>query len=256
LENMNEFVKMIAPVTACFSALYVVLRLVAFFTPENRKNLKSNVSEIKAIATSKKKHLFIALIIFAVAIGGLVFSFLSKSAPVNQPMEGVVKFGGPGGEIEWIVIEKNEQEHYATLMSKNCLDAQPYQKTLDKGKNLKWENSSLKNWLNSEFIKKFSESDRADMVDFDDGKLVTLLDDKQAAGLAENHKDWLICAPAENVGTKAKGWWLKVPADGSDKERCAKFVNSFGKIKKKCTTFSINNAEKSLFVRPVIRKKM
>jgi len=247
-----------------------VLRLVAFFTPENRKNLRSNVSEIKAVAAAKKKHLIAAFLFFAVAIAILIFIFWDKFKPVDNNHEtitatiaevggeltldaensNVVEFGGAAGKkIEWIVIEKSK--HYWTLLSASCLEAKPYQTTIEKRKKLTWEESSLKKWLNSEFIKNFSESERNTLVEFSEGGFVSLLDIKQAKKLEKENKDLLLCHTESQEKSEAKDWWLQTP-----KDECVMFVNSSGKIQKSCTDYFDNRADKSMFVRPVIRKKM
>lgn len=71
---MNNLIDKLAPLATVLTLIYAVLRLVVFLSPENRKNLSSNVREIKSAATSNKKHLIIAVVIFAAAVVFLVFS--------------------------------------------------------------------------------------------------------------------------------------------------------------------------------------
>ena len=54
-------------------------------------------------------------------------------------------------EIEWIVLEYDEQENKALLISKYGLDSKPYHK---KYTDITWENCSLREWLNGEFLEK------------------------------------------------------------------------------------------------------
>lgn len=264
---MNNLIDKLAPLATFLTLVYAVLRLVVFLSPENRKNLRSNVREIKSAATSNKKHLIIAIVIFLLAVVFLVFSFFNEpehpattakggsywmvpGSDIDQQEENAaIEFGGSKKKIEWIVIEKNKD--YWTLLSKNCFDARPYQTTIEKGKKLTWEKSTLKAWLNSEFVKNFSESERNMMVEFDEGGFVTLLDIKQAKKLEKENRDLLVCRTESQEKSETKEWWLQTP-----KEECAMFVNSSGKIQKSCTKYFENRADKSLFVRPVIRKKM
>ena len=264
---MKDIINIIA---GLLTILYGIFRLVAFFTPENRKNLRSNVSEIKAVAAAKKKHLIAAFLSFATAIVLIVFFFWDKFEPVDNNHEtitaaiaevggeltleaensNVVEFGGAAGKkIEWIIIEKSK--HYWTLLSANCLEAKPYQTTIKKRKKLTWEESSLKKWLNSEFVNNFSESERNTLVEFSEGGFVSLLDIKQAKKLEKENKDLLLCHTESEEKSEAKDWWLQTP-----KDECVMFVNSSGKIQKSCTDYFDNRADKSMFVRPVIRKKM
>ena len=249
--------------------VYWIVRFVVLLTPENRKNLRSNVREIKSAATSNKKHLIIAIAIFLAAVAFLVFSLfdepertettgkggaslMAPGSDVDQQEENaLVEFGGGKKKIEWYVIEKNKK--YWTLISKNCFDARPYQTTIEKGKKLTWEKSTLKAWLNSEFVKNFSESERNAMVEFSEGGSVSLLDIKQAKKLEKENRDLLVCRTEsqEESEAKTKEWWLQTP-----KEECVMFVKSSGKIQKSCTEYFDNRADKSLFVRPVIREKI
>lgn len=256
-----NFVDKTALIASVFSAFYVVLKVIVFLTPENRKNLCSNVSDIKSIATSNKK-LFVAVCILLLAVLVLIVSFLSKvvfgnidiQAELIEPYS-VVEFGGGNEKIEWIVIEKNERNHYLTLLSKNCLKAKPYhQDGVRSTKTPKWEKSTLRSWLNGEFLNKnFSESDQSTMIN-DHGEFITLLEEKQAKKLKDENKDWLVChhASAEKADEKSKGWWLKTPGKGD----CVMFVDSAGKIWPKCTDFYDNRPDRTLFVRPVIKRKI
>ena len=264
---MNNLIDKLAPLATVLTLIYAVLRLVVFLSPENRKNLSSNVREIKSAATSNKKHLIIAVVIFAAAVVFLVFSIfyepesqatmgkggaflMAPGSDIDQQDENaVVEFGGGKTKIEWIVIERHK--NYWTLMSKNCLEEKPYQTTIKKEKKLTWEKSTLKDWLNSEFVKNFSESEKNTLVEFSEGGFVSLLDIKQAKKLEKENRDLMVCHTESQEKSEAKEWWLQTP-----KEECAMFVNSSGKVQKSCTKYFDNRADKSLFVRPVIRKKM
>ena len=60
--------------------------------------------------------------------------------------------------IEWIVLDYDETNHKALLISKYGLDAVPYNK---KYKEITWEQCTLRAWLNGKFLKKaFSAKER------------------------------------------------------------------------------------------------
>ena len=254
LGNLDILVKII--IAAAFPALLFLVKLIVFLTPENRKNFRSNFRDIKSVAISNKKYLFIVVFIFFAAMA-LLFSLPGKltnnedDAVRSKEVGDIVKFGGSHEKMEWIIIEKNKD--YLTLLSRNCLEAKPYQENFNKEEILTWEGSTLKSWLNREFVKNFSESDKSTMVD-DHGELVSLLDKEQAEKIEDGNKQWLICTSdsKENKEGEAKEWWLKNPG----KNGCAMFVNTFGESQRSCTTYFDNRADRSLFVRPVIRKKM
>ena len=51
--------------------------------------------------------------------------------------------------IEWIVLDYDEKEHKALLLSKYGLDVMPYNQTK---KEMTWEACTLRQWLNGEFL--------------------------------------------------------------------------------------------------------
>lgn len=51
--------------------------------------------------------------------------------------------------IKWIVLDYNEKEHKALLLSKYGLDAKPYN---TEHVDITWEECTLRNWLNGEFV--------------------------------------------------------------------------------------------------------
>ncbi len=67
-----------------------------------------------------------------------------------------VRFGNYHGEIEWLVLDK--KDNLFLLLSKNCLEAKPYNEEFVK---TVWENCSLRKWLNEDFLESaFSEDER------------------------------------------------------------------------------------------------
>ena len=65
--------------------------------------------------------------------------------------------------IEWIVLEVRDGK--ALLLSRYGLDAKPYNKEM---KGITWENSTIRNWLNGEFMDRaFTEGERSGIVSTD-----------------------------------------------------------------------------------------
>ena len=52
-------------------------------------------------------------------------------------------------EIEWLVLDYDETNHKSLLLSRYGLDAKPYNNEYT---NITWENCTIRNWLNNEFI--------------------------------------------------------------------------------------------------------
>ena len=83
---------------------------------------------------------------------------METTSPISFEVGKIVLFGryeqdnntenGPE-EIEWIVLECDEANRKALLISKYGLDAKPYSTA---GGRTTWENSTLRSWLNNEFL--------------------------------------------------------------------------------------------------------
>lgn len=82
--------------------------------------------------------------------------------------------------IEWIVIEKTDT--YATLISAKILSEKAFNDNhVDWWT---WENSTLKNWLNTEFLDEaFSDSEKQELIPDDNGCLVFILTCLEASRL-------------------------------------------------------------------------
>lgn len=62
--------------------------------------------------------------------------------------------------IEWIVLEKNGNK--ALVISRYVLDAVPFVKGFGKAD---WESSTLRKWLNKDFLSSFTDSEKARILD-------------------------------------------------------------------------------------------
>ena len=83
-------------------------------------------------------------------------------------------------EIEWIVLDFDEKEQKALLLSKYGLDVKPYNTTnLD----VTWEKCSLRNWLNGEFLQTaFTSEERAAI-------LITTAGNSSSQGYSQWHTE-------------------------------------------------------------------
>lgn len=65
--------------------------------------------------------------------------------------------------IEWLVLDIDAESQKVLVISKYALDAKPYN---TEQKNITWEDSTLRKWLNSTFLDTaFSESERASILE-------------------------------------------------------------------------------------------
>ncbi len=86
----------------------------------------------------------------------------NKGNRVYNP-NSTVKFDCYHGAIEWLVLDKKDDK--ALLISKYCLDANAYDKN-EENESVTWETSTLRQWLNGEFINEaFTEKEKTLICD-------------------------------------------------------------------------------------------
>lgn len=99
------------------------------------------------------------LSLLAALCTGAAFAADETENASNYEIGDIVTYGGyeqdgfySNGEetIEWIVIARDRDNH-ALLLSRYCLDALPYN---EDGGDVTWEDSSIRAWLNGEFLKR------------------------------------------------------------------------------------------------------
>lgn len=97
------------------------------------------------------------LSLLAALCAGAAFAADEAENASNYEIGDIVTYGGyeqdgfySNGEetIEWIVIARDRDNH-ALLLSRYCLDALPYN---EDGGDVTWEDSSIRAWLNGEFL--------------------------------------------------------------------------------------------------------
>lgn len=111
--------------------------------------------------------------IISIINGMLVYGFgelIEKAISIDTKLENnnenrvynpdsTMKFGNYHGTVEWIVLAKKDGK--ALLISKYCLDAKEYDKN-ENNESVTWENSTLRQWLNSCFINEaFTDEEKA-----------------------------------------------------------------------------------------------
>ncbi len=136
--------------------------------------------------------------------------------------------------IEWIVLDYDEAEHRALLLSRYGLDAKPYH---DKPDNITWEGCTLRSWLNDDFLRTaFTAEEQGALlktkVDNSKGQgglggdggndtedLLFLLSDREVFEEYFSDNDSRTCrltdyAKEQGAKTDPKGagwWWLRSP---------------------------------------------
>lgn len=119
--------------------------------------------------------------------------------------------------IEWIVIDI-DYSSMALLLSKNALDAISWHDSIpgNKSEPLNWNQSSLKKWLNNNFLNKaFNTGERKQIRKNSDGNLVSLLSNNDVKMYFPNPMERL-CKPTAYAaangawqGSHYALWWLR-----------------------------------------------
>lgn len=229
----------------------------------------------------------LALLLLALLLA-LPFAAMGETAEGGDPLlfgdpsvvGSLVLFGryeqdndaGNGAEaIQWIVLA-NDGEN-VTLLSRNGLDAKPYQ---EDGSDSTWETCSLRAWLNEDFLNAaFSEEEQARLVavtvpadanpnrdtdpgnDTEDRVYLMSVDEINNHELSSNLTFCDMSYYARPIAMEHRAmpgrnggfdWWLRTP--GSDPTQAA-IVSNYGITFNDGTSVSLYNA-----VRPVIVVKL
>ncbi len=142
-------------------------------------------------------------------------------------------------QIEWIVLDRKDDK--VLVISKYCLDSAPFNEVK---KQIKWENCSLRKWLNGTFINSaFSTEEQAKISissvknpDYGDGDStaysntidkVFLLSDNEATLYFKSDSERKASATAYSKSKECHGyWWLR----SSNSTEFASYVSYDGKI--------------------------
>lgn len=167
----------------------------------------------------------------------------------NFDIGDTVVFGDYHGEIEWLVLDKKDGN--ALLISKYCLDAEPYNKEYE---SVTWETCTLRKWLNDEFINEtFTEeekvlicdtylqnpdnpecgtdggndtTDKMFLLSIDEANNYFSNDEARAATATGYARKQGIYVSKENGTNGNTWWWLRSPGGGSNRAACVSSVGA------------------------------
>jgi len=169
-------------------------------------------------------------------------------------------------ELEWLVLDK--QDNKMLVISRYILDCQKFHEIDNEADDIVWENSSLRDWLNHDFIDSaFSEEEKNRIIyglipfvknpefgtysggTYDQLFLLSLTDlntyfESDSARICESTK----YAKAQGVSTDSRGascWWLRTP--GSNNARHINVTN-IGSV----DTYGASNRVINFGVRPAM----
>ncbi len=114
--------------------------------------------------------------------------------------------------IEWVVIEKTDT--CATLISKSILSEKEFNK--EYVRRWTWKNSSLRQWLNTEFLDSaFSDEEKQTMLPDEDGFFVFILSCEEASTLMTMEQRAAVMTPFALSGSAYRFsgsvdncWWV------------------------------------------------
>lgn len=158
------------------------------------------------------------------------------------------------GDLKWTVLEKDAEEQTVTMIASlagegKALSAVPFDSEMQEDREIEWETSSLRAWLNGEFLaESFSEKERSHIEPF-----VRPASENEAYGTAwkEETEDYLAPPDMDEMGhyadtlTQEGDCWLRTP--GHDGNTVA-FASGSGRV----VSYGLP-ADQALSVRPVIR---
>lgn len=141
---------------------------------------------------------------------------------------------GRRADVEWIILNIDRENHHIMLLSKYALERKVFH---DINENISWADSTLRFWLNNEFIDEaFSGSEQKALLTHSTGardnwefgtpggvetdNKVYLLDLKNFDDLLTDKQEIAQCMPTEYAikqGAEVKGdycnWWLRSPGE-------------------------------------------
>ncbi len=149
-------------------------------------------------------------------------------------------YDGKKDTLEWIVIDYDEEEGKALLLSRYAIDKKSYNDTMS---DITWETCTLRNWLNGDFYGNAFNASEQKMILFSEVRN----QDKSTSGVSGGNdtkeKIFLLSYEETRDGeyfinaTDRKAtlydgtscwWWLRSPGSSSD---CAAYVYSNGDVR-------------------------
>lgn len=134
--------------------------------------------------------------------------------------------------IEWIVVDYDEDEGKALLLSRYVVDTMPYN---DSTKSITWENCTLRSWLNESFLYKAFNKEEQKLIinselrnhDYNSYEVSGGNDTKDRVFILSS--DEYKVPSSQRIGRlfdyKAVNWWLRTPGHDS---YTAYYVNTDG----------------------------
>lgn len=134
--------------------------------------------------------------------------------------------------VKWRVLSVNEDGTNAFLMAENTLDVQRYHDNEDEKETVTWETSTLRTWLNDDFMNEAFTSDEQDaIIETEIENKKNPYADDSVLGDGENTNDRIYLLSFEEAGTEAYGFTETLVETQTRYTDNTDYVNSGGTIK-------------------------
>ncbi len=164
-ERISRTIKILKTIEAYGNSKELIARYEAEIAAIDKKEAEEAKARRKNAV--KKAGIFTEIAALCVIVVLLLNYVIIPKVKLNNFRKGnfevgdTVEFGDYHGTVEWMVLDKRDDK--ALLISKYCLEAKPYN---EKYEPVTWETSTLRQWLNGEFINEaFSEKEKALICD-------------------------------------------------------------------------------------------
>lgn len=165
--------------------------------------------------------IIVALIVISAILYNTVFKVEKVKTLKDAEIGNIVEFGSYEQDnnpkekeaIRWIVIDKQDNKLY--LLSEKIIDVKQYEE--NESGCIQWSDSSLRKWLNNDFLdESFSEEEVEKIISDNQDEVSILSYDDVEKYLIESN--YLLAQPSifadenglfYNAETKASNWWIK-----------------------------------------------
>lgn len=250
--------KIIISAIAAVVCFAIIITVIAVASSSNGKKksyakaveLYNNGSYSEALEIFEKLGDYENTALYIISIGGILSegTILGQSARVGSTVKyGSFSTDGNNSQaIEWLVLELDQTNGRAMLISANILSVSSY------GDTAKWTESDIRAWLNNEFLSEAFSAPEASLIvnylyeeyDEESDIVISASMDKISLLSTSECKEYLVEAlDRKAVGANTNEWWLRSVTDDGK----AVYVTENGLI---ATAGTDTSSEKG--VRPVM----
>ncbi len=214
-----------------------------------------------------KQRMVVKCLVMLALIGLMILSGCSNDRGSNgkknkEELKTLVWGEYDGKEMEWVILDEDENEFF--LVSRYAIDNKHFNESVGMTKDVLWEKSFIRGWLNDEFYNKAFNEYQKEMIVESSNRTQDAQEYKKSWGVSgsQSTKEKVFLLSIQEVEGYLKGtqyltcestddsdesidWWLRSPGENAEKTMC---VDEKGKA-------SQNEKTSKCYVRPAIRLK-